>query len=382
MRLSSYNVWHKVTVPSIPVNPFIQNKHVKYAYNPFNRLHWFQGGDAPESGAHYCWEWDSRLNALTLSSTWCHAAGEVTPSENDERPTWYDRSRRKIVIGGGYLGGSSDGLPCLNADAHHTTYPAGTPEGSTMRPNYMLSAADATRDVNNRVRWIVESATRPTFSRAATYDPVRDEALGWVGGSSGQIPGGSQGIAQYNAGTLVRTRNIDAQWAGEGGGWTYATYDLDWTTLDPLGRKVYALGGRIWVGGGEQVGNSAWFTQVDIDNATMTHGPHPAVEVRPNFTLMTWDAQRRVVFFARTLTVCGVILDTWIFNPRTQVWTQLPMNCAAGVTGPPMGNILYYDPDEHIIVLTSGGVFCPDEGYPAPFESDHRGVWMMQLGPQ
>jgi hypothetical protein len=355
--------WSACPLPALSANaaPFSaegNTKDVMWAWDSTRQELLFGMGDFTnsyfgDSGNQSLYAYNAATNTWRVVSTFCHAAGQVTPNHpSDYGIMVYDPTRDRVWWGSwdnGYPPGY-EGQPCPWGAP-------GWPTGSIHRNGIMTlnPATNTWTKIVEQPTWSIGgSAFDPTGDQIlniedTTGDPGSGQLLAW---DVTTVPLGKRVIASFNAVTP------SPAWTGSTGGWVleYAAR-VKWA-WDPVDRIAYVpVVYRRVDAAGTRVESGTWMVTVHVATgaiALKARAPIPLhINLDPYSVMSVFDTTHRRVIYSVTSDACAQVHAVLVYDPATETWASREF--PAGLHGGTLG----YDPVRDVTVW-AGSVFCSD----------------------
>ena len=334
------------------ISPFTSgSKDIMWTWDSKRKLLYMGMGDigstyASGSGNQALFSYNPGTNAWAVVSTYCHAAGQVTPNHPTDYGIMAYDSRRDVVWWGANFGfPNQEGQVCnqgrpewpkgsifrsgfmrLNPDTNTWTMVNDRKTG-TIGGSYYDSTADALLSIDSEttpalnVRSLSDQATMPQSSHRITVTP----SPAWTG-----TAGGWNGPADAKR----------VKWAWDDAGrvayllLNYFRYDVAGKVVD---KAVYMVTVNRVTGAVALKARAPIMSQADVP---------PAYHIKS-----VWDSVNKRVIFPVMTDSCGRIRQMLVYNPATNAWEDTP------VPANTHGATVAYDPERNVVVL-AGRVFC------------------------
>jgi Divergent InlB B-repeat domain/Kelch motif len=340
-------------VPSNPdAAPFAsESKDLMWTWDSLRQRLYVGMGDsansyANQSGNNVLWGYDASTNGWSVVSTYCHAAGTVTPNHpTDYGIMVYDPTRDRV-----WWLGQGDGFP-PGQEGHVCTKGApGWPTGSIRRNGFLwLNPATNT--------WTKVSEQATNSTGGAYFDAAGDRILNLE--APGHLQAWAVGTMPAVKTTVADYSNVQPSpaWTGSAGGWGWPeTPDRVKWSWDPTGRIAYIpIVVRRYDLAGTVVESGVWMVTANAVTgavALKARAPLPAGFHPDPYSVMTvWDSTNQKVIYPVMSGACGWIQKMLVYHPTTNTWedTPVPANTHAAT--------IAYDPARNMVLL-GGRVFC------------------------
>jgi hypothetical protein len=322
---------------------------------------------ANQSGNNVLWAYDASTNGWSVVSTFCHAAGTVTPNHpTDYGIMVHDPGRDRV-----WWLGQGDGFPPGREGQVCTQGVPGWPTGSIRRNGFLwLNPAANT--------WTKVSEQMTTSTGGAYFDTAGDRMLNL------EAPGH---LIAWGAATMPAPKAIVADysnvqplpaWTGSTGGWGWPEYPdrVKWA-WDNVARIAYVpIVVRRYDVSGNIVESGVWMVTANAATGAVTlkaRAPLPAgFRPDPYFVMTVWDSVNQKVIYPVMGEACGWIQKMLVYHPTTDTWeeTAIPPNTH--------GQTVAYDPEQNVVLL-GGRVFC-DGSSPGQTPNSPR-LYLWRYGP-
>jgi outer membrane biosynthesis protein TonB len=334
------------------ISPFTSgSKDLMWTWDSKRKLLYIGMGDmgstyATGSGNQALFSYNPGTNAWAVVSTYCHAAGQVTPNHPTDYGIMAYDSRRDVV-----WWGANFGFPDQEGQVCNQGRPE-WPKGSIYRNGFMRLDPDTN-----------------------TWTKVNDRATGTIGGSYYDSTADAllSIDSESNQALIVRSLRDEATmpqsshritvspspaWAGSAGGWTGPVYAkrVKWA-WDDAGRVAYLpLNYYRYDVAGKVVDKAVYMVTVNrVTGAVALKARAPIrsqADVPPPYHIKSvWDSVNRRVIFPVMTDSCGRIRQMLVYNPATNAWEDTP------VPANTHGATVAYDPERNVVVL-AGRAFC------------------------
>lgn len=301
---------------------------------------------AAQSGNTVIWSYDASTNVWAVVSTYCQAAGTVSPNfPSDYGIMVYDPGRDRV-----WWLGQGDGFP-PGQEGHTCSQGAsGWPTGSIRRNGFLWLDPDTNT-------WTKTSEQATSSNGGAYFDSTGDRIINIR--STGQVIAwamGSMPAIQTQVGNINAARPSPA-WTGSTGGWgTALDPDRVKFAWDNVNRIAYVpTKFSRFDPSGLAVESGVWMVTVNTVTGVTTlkaRAPLPAgFFIDPYMTMSVWDSVNQKVIYPVTNGSCGRIEKMLVYHPTTDTWTEHPV--------PPNthGATIAYDPVRNVVLL-GGRAFC------------------------
>jgi Divergent InlB B-repeat domain len=342
----------------VNASPFaLDSKDLMWTWNSKTERIYIGLGDSAntygyQSGNTVIWSYDAATNAWAVVSTFCQAAGTVSPNfPSDYGVMVYDPGRDRV-----WWLGQGDGFPPGQEGQSCNYGVPGWPRGSVRRNGFLwLNPATNT--------WTKVSEQSTASTGGAVFDPTGDRILNIEGAGTVTAWGMAATPPTKTAVAELSDLAPAPKWSGATGGWLPPEYPNRLKfAFDPQARILYVptLFRRVDVAG-TRVESGIWMVVVDTvaKTATLTaRAPIPqSVYLDPYSVMSVWDSVNQRVIYPVMSSSCGQIAAMLVYNPATAAWETTPV--------PPgtHGATLAYDPVRNVVLL-GGRVFC--ETYTPP----------------
>lgn len=316
-----------------------------------------------DSGNQSLFGYNAATNTWRTVSTYCHAAGQVTPNHpSDYGIMVYDPTRDVVWWnnqGGGFPPGK-EGTVCTGGAP-------GWPEGSIYRNGFMSLNPDTNT-------W-TKVSEQPTWSIGGSYfDVVGDQILSVEDLNNEPFGGTLFGWKVAQSPPLKTTISTfwplgpTPAWTGSAGGWIGPVYAsrVKWSYDDAARIAYLPLVYQRLDAETNVVETGVWMVTVDVGTgakAFKARAPLPAgFFPDPYMVMSVWDSVNHQLIYSVTANSCAEVKALLAYDPATDTWETLtvPAGLHAGTLG--------YDPVRNVVVM-AGSVFCTD------YEQTHLYLW-------
>jgi Divergent InlB B-repeat domain len=327
------------------------SKDLMWTWDSTRKLLYFGMGDfwstyASGSGNQALFSYNPGTNAWAVVSTFCHAAGQVTPNHPTDYGILAYDSKRDVV----WWGNQGSGYPDQEGQVCTQGRPE-WPKGSIYRNGFMRLNPDTGlwTKVNNLATGTIGGSY---------YDSTADALL------SIDSDGDPRLVARSlsNPGTMPQTQVPitvlpSPAYRSAAGGWLPAEYPsrVKWSWDDvrrvayvPLVfRRLDAAGNKV-----ESVVHMVTVNRATGAVALRARAPiQGGFHLDPYSVMSVWDSVNQKVIYPVMSDVCGKIRQMLVYHPTTNTWQEFPV--PANTHGATLG----YDPERNVVVL-AGREFC------------------------
>ncbi len=343
-----------VTPQNVNASPFSSgSKDIMWTWDPTRKLVYFGLGDSGNtyqggSGNTVIWSYDSSTNGWAVVSTYCQAAGTVSPNNpSDYGIMIYDSKRDRV-----WWLGQGDGFPPGQKGKPCTTGAPGWPMGSIRENGWMW--LDPTANT-----WTKTSEQLTPSTGGAYYDSAGDRAIN-IESESGYVTAHAldpMPSVKTRLGSMMNVGPLP-KWVRGQGGWNTAEYTnrvkFAW---DDQNRIAYipTIYRRFSPAGGTPVEAGVWMVAVNTVTKAFTLKARAPLTWTGRLAayahLSVFDSVNNKVIWPVIDGPCGQIHQLLAYDPASDTWENLPV---------PIGThsaTLAYDPVRNVVIF-GGWTFC------------------------